>query len=351
MTANDPQLDLIDTCQKLLEQLQPGAALKLMRDAQGVTLASISAQTLIPEWKLSGLESDEYERLGANIFVIGYIRKVAKILDIESDSFVQAFEQSLAQNGAKGAAAASNKEYEPSSIGKYANPIGPRNRKSGVLRKINKIPGPAAVAGLLIVWGTAVWLMKYTATLQSPALEPAVVAGGEAVPSETSMLEAPKNTLETNDAIPSALDDVTTAAGGELASGQPADFESEATSVTMLDTRVDTALSTEEAQSTESVSTAVRNPSVDVPIASQTQGEDLLSMTFSADCWVKVSDANGTVVFAQLQRTGDNLQLFGEAPFNVLLGDARAADVLINGNPVAINPIPGDKTLRFTVQP
>ncbi|MBT5861491.1 MAG: helix-turn-helix domain-containing protein [Gammaproteobacteria bacterium] len=56
-----------------------------------------------------------------------------------------------------------------------------------------------------------------------------------------------------------------------------------------------------------------------------------LSITYSGDCWTEISDASGRRLFFDLGRSGRTVNLSGESPFNVLLGDAANVILVVNG--------------------
>ena len=58
------------------------------------------------------------------------------------------------------------------------------------------------------------------------------------------------------------------------------------------------------------------------------QSADRLEMTFSGDCWLEVRDATGEVVFEGRRSAGVALNVSGEAPFELRIGDASAVNSL-----------------------
>ena len=56
-----------------------------------------------------------------------------------------------------------------------------------------------------------------------------------------------------------------------------------------------------------------------------------LSITYLGDCWTEVSDASGRRLFFDLGKSGRTVNLTGEAPFNVLFGDAANVSLVVNG--------------------
>lgn len=76
---------------------------------------------------------------------------------------------------------------------------------------------------------------------------------------------------------------------------------------------------------------------------------DLLTVSFSGNCWVEVVDAEGKTLVASMKRANENLQLLGKAPFSVLLGFAPAAKLQYNGDPVEIARISSNNSARILV--
>lgn len=56
-----------------------------------------------------------------------------------------------------------------------------------------------------------------------------------------------------------------------------------------------------------------------------------LSITYSGDCWTEITDASGRRLFFELGKAGRTVDLAGEAPFNVLFGNAANVSITVNG--------------------
>ncbi|MNY44455.1 Cytoskeleton protein RodZ [compost metagenome] len=78
-------------------------------------------------------------------------------------------------------------------------------------------------------------------------------------------------------------------------------------------------------------------------------GEGLVQASFSADCWVQVTDANGRVLVSVVKRQGETLQVAGKAPLEVRLGFARGAQLSYNGAPVNLRNVTSGGTARVTL--
>jgi cytoskeleton protein RodZ len=82
------------------------------------------------------------------------------------------------------------------------------------------------------------------------------------------------------------------------------------------------------------------------PVVAQ-EGQGVVRIQFTANCWTQVTDANGKVLVSALKRTGDSVELTGKAPLEVRLGFARGAQVSYNGQSVDVSPHVRGETARL----
>ena len=61
-----------------------------------------------------------------------------------------------------------------------------------------------------------------------------------------------------------------------------------------------------------------------------------LSLRFSSPCWVEVSDAGGRRLLGGLIEAGSTRSLHGTAPLRVVLGNAAAVELRLNGQPLSL---------------
>ena len=79
-------------------------------------------------------------------------------------------------------------------------------------------------------------------------------------------------------------------------------------------------------------------------------GEDTVVIRTAELCWVEVADATGYLLYGDLNQSGDELEVIGAAPFQILLGKASAAQVRFNGQVVDLEPhTTREFTARLTV--
>jgi cytoskeleton protein RodZ len=70
---------------------------------------------------------------------------------------------------------------------------------------------------------------------------------------------------------------------------------------------------------------------VTLPIVATDSLDLRLSITYSGDCWTEITDAGGRRLFFDLGKSGRTVNLTGEAPFNVLFGNAANVSLVVNG--------------------
>ncbi|MBN3345288.1 DUF4115 domain-containing protein, partial [Pectobacterium brasiliense] len=59
-----------------------------------------------------------------------------------------------------------------------------------------------------------------------------------------------------------------------------------------------------------------------------------LVMTFTAYCWLEVTDSSGKNLFSGMQRYGGTMILDGHSPYNLKIGAPAAGQFLFQGKPV-----------------
>ena len=78
-------------------------------------------------------------------------------------------------------------------------------------------------------------------------------------------------------------------------------------------------------------------------------GNMTLQISYSGECWTEISDARGQRLFFDLGRAGRTVNLSGEAPFNVLFGDAANVSLRVNGEPLELPPADRRGTAKLTI--
>jgi cytoskeleton protein RodZ len=73
-------------------------------------------------------------------------------------------------------------------------------------------------------------------------------------------------------------------------------------------------------------------------------------LNFVEEAWVEVKDADGKVVFSQLNPAGASRMVSGKAPLSLVVGNAHHVRLKIDDRPFDLKPHIGVTVARFSVQ-
>lgn len=298
-----------------------------LREAKNLSLEDISSQTNIPVKKLAAIENHEFDNLGNETFVLGYIRSYAKYLGVNADVLIQVYRDAVSPDEALLAQTQGMRAVDPI---------------KQLLQKVNVLQ---LSIGIIVLWIVAMLFIgggDDEAEDYSPSSvdeystqDSAIGSGDNIIAAEATEIEG--STQELKHALASVDPEPAVSPSSEL---------EQVLEVSEDSVSGDSAAPVEEAVDTAAVEvdqyTAQPKPDIG-------SGDDLIVLTFTDECWLEVTDASGKVLIAELQRKGDNQRIFGQAPFKIMLGNARATTLTLNGEVVSTKPPVGRKTLRFTV--
>ncbi|KYN88427.1 transcriptional regulator [Vibrio cidicii] len=77
--------------------------------------------------------------------------------------------------------------------------------------------------------------------------------------------------------------------------------------------------------------------------------QQVITMTFEADCWIQVKDAQGKTLISGIRKAGQDLELSGDAPFKVILGAPEGVAMTFASEPVDLSRYTAGKVARFTL--
>lgn len=88
------------------------------------------------------------------------------------------------------------------------------------------------------------------------------------------------------------------------------------------------------------------------PESNQQQAEvvrNLLTMSFSDDCWIQVKDATGKTLSTGVKKAGQSLDLTGNMPYSVILGAPENVSMTLASEPVDLSGYTSGKVARFNL--
>jgi cytoskeleton protein RodZ len=275
-----------------------GERLAEARRAQQISVLEIAKELHLDEPKVRALERNEFDVLGAPVFAKGHLRKYAQLVQVD-ESDVMADYYQLCRASAM-----------PPVISTR-----PRSRRE-------MSPGPwIAVIVVIIVVATAYWWFTSRPAVVEEPLQESMLQESmlqESMPQEP----IPRESLPAPEAEALPVEEQETV--------EATDDDS-----AVLQSAVDTAETTD--------ADAAQGPEPG-------DGQMQMLITYSGDCWTEISDAKGRRLFFGLGTDGRTVELSGEAPFNVLFGNAANVSILVNGVERAISAAERrGNTARLTV--
>lgn len=255
----------------------PGAAIRDARTRAGLSIDELGSRSRLTRQTLEAMENDAFDQLLEPVYVRGYYRKCARILELPEQPLIDAYEAL----------------YTPPP--KIA-PARLRLASGGDLGSAPRFAGRLAILAPIaaVVLISLIWLWRQSSTAPG-------------APQTVSLIES---SITASDTMP-PLD----APAGAITAPAPTDPAAEGA--------------------------AVAPPA---PVGTQ------LVLEFSAISWARVEDAAGKSLLSGVISAGERVQLDGQPPYSIFLGNAAGVKVQFGGLPVDIAPYTkGNSTARFSV--
>lgn len=277
-------------------QLTVGQTLREAREASGMTLDEASARLRLMHRQVEAMEADDFDALGQLVFARGFVRNYARLLGLAPETLLVSME---------GAPAA------PAEVS-YAKP--PLQRPWFASSWVILLALVVLVV-LAVPVGLYLWLnsdVEEGGQRQVAVSRPTTAGAAPSSAPPATPVEAPAETP----GAPNA----------------PAPVEGDGTVAVPPQSPPDEAA--EDAGSATEAST----------------GGAALHLEFGAEAWAEIKDATGRAVHRQLNPAGSRVEVKGEPPFKLVIGNAAETRLTYNGRPVDLKPHTGMTVARFTLE-
>lgn len=270
-----------------------GEVLHGAREAASYSVAYVAAQTHLKEEVITALENDQFDQLSSDVFVKGYIRSYAKLLDLDSQALLDAYPKDRA--------------IETQTV----IPNVKRTKKlnsSGVDPIViwSSVTVVAILVGLLMTW----WVHQE----DSNPVELASVVDqfdGQNVAGVNERQEQ-KNPEEQHDVV--------------LGSVDPKHVSKQQNAIPEV---VDNNEVVAEVQPAPRVVPAI----IEAPISGGEIDKVRITVKYTQESWTEIFDARKRRLLHGLIKPGATRVISGQAPFNVFLGNSPGVQLEINGKP------------------
>ncbi|MEW8506318.1 MAG: RodZ domain-containing protein [Candidatus Thiodiazotropha sp.] len=324
----------------------PGMQLRKARERQGLDQAKMAAQLHLSQAMIVALEADDFENLPGPVFVQGYLRKYSRLLGVNEDAVVDAYQNLLPVSD------------ELQMTGTSAREVGRELHSASGLMRYLTWGILLLLVGLALYW----WLTRVE--LNEPVSIPAQEQEQE---QDQEQQESERIAAENLPMEQSVMEPAPAATAEEIAQTAPSpqvveESEQVLNEIDDLLTSSDRLLGPvdeEPDQATETEAPApLAPPQVAAPVEESRVEEvsEIISkqvvFRFSEPCWTEVRDQNGKLrIFGEIGsgrvRTLDSRL----GPFSVLLGNAVGVKLTIDGEHFDLKPFTRGKVARFTLDP
>lgn len=320
-----------------------GEILAAERARQNLSEKEVADQLHITMHYVKAIESNSFEKLPGAVFAKGYIKSYALLLGLEEERVLASYEGYVS---------------DQQDAAREKTRIQVRRRKD---KNRPWVIGSALAFVSLFI---GLWV------LNSESGDASQLASSQPPPAAAQQAPVNSAIAEPEIAIPDRVDETVSLVEAQqilppqLASdGQPG-------SETLNDSQLSQLMPApsllqessllepaEDEQLTTLLETSLDSRESGLPLEAQNQriqveaqGEDLLLITFSGESWIEVSDGFDNQIYRDLREAGDILEITGTPPFNILLGDAPFAQVMLNGTAIDVSDdIRIDNSARLTV--
>ncbi len=297
----------------------PGARLKAAREAAGYDLARMAAQLHISPDQVAALENDSFDRFPARVFVRGYLRKYARLVQVSVDEVLAQFDAAWPEG--RGSAPLKR-------VGSHRPQVGSGH---GVVRAVSW----ALLLGIVVLF--FVWWSGYLRDLDTdhggagtgdnapaPSSAPPPV---EAAPDGSLSLPPPAGDAPVSDEVQAPVAPTTVLP-------LPEQGGAEAVSELSQPVAADDAAPAGEAPS---------------PVVPDLAPQVVLSLT--GPCWVQIRDSSGSYRLVGEYKAGFREVLGGTPPYRINLGNASVATLTVDGQPVDLSAHQRGQVARLTLDP
>ena len=339
MPTDEPQEPLDTGGESAGVSLTPGELLQQERLRRGLGEKEVADELHITMRYIKALEANDFDKLPGAVFARGYIKNYASLLHLDAGELIRLYEEI---GGSQSAAS------DPQV----------RNRTR---RKMDRNQFWVVVSVIVFVTGfMLLWLYNNFVTenevegIGASSDRSSLGLTQDSDPQLTSPVRAgsgqPRQSLRSSKTTAIAIatepgsEQVTTANFVEslatIAKNEP------------LNIALDVDRSTREVLDDIKPAVTVAEAAVEIGrlIEINSPGEDLLKITFSGESWIEVNNSESGQIYRDLRVAGDVVEITGNAPFNILLGDAPFIQLSLNGEEIDVSDhIRIDNSARLTV--
>ena len=318
-----------------------GELLRRAREAQGLTLDHLASQIKVSSIKLEALEQGRYDSLGDSNFTRALAMTVCRTLRIDATEVMACLP----------AARLHALSQSKSSINE---PFRDRDSVPALFDRGHRLNLKTLLTSKwlapLILLGAAAIIYALPESIEWPSWSRDLGAKVEPTPSpvdEDAALQPSSMQVAADQAEQLDAAEAASAAGASATSG------TSGTASLDVGTDLTTAsVASSSAMAASGVTSAIVAPSIPAPVSATTPvlGVAPVRIVVNENSWIEVVDGLGVKVFSRIALAGEALELQGQPPFKLRIGNAAAVQVSFKGQPVSLGDFTRNNTARVELK-
>ncbi|MFM5162519.1 RodZ domain-containing protein [Aeromonas rivipollensis] len=289
----------------------PGQLLRNAREQLGWTREQVASRIHLRLTLIAAIEADTYDKHTSHTFIRGYLRAYAKLVGIPEETILAAYDK-------LGLTPPDNIDMQSFS------------RRSRQQANDSRLKVVTWLVILVLIALSIAWWWQSTARRS---------AGDEALAASEMGTEQTMSVASVTPAVDVA-DPVLPVASDAVATDVV--VSEAAATVPAVVAATSAALSTETSAAEATLAPAET-------AATEPGKAPQLKMSFTADCWLDVKDANGKTLFSGLKKANDELVLEGPEPLRFIVGAPMAVNLEYQGKSFDMSRYNNGRTARFSL--
>ena len=269
-------------------QASVGQILRDAREAQGITLENAAIRLYLMQRQIEAMETDDFDSLGQLVFARGFVRNYARLLGLAPETLLARMEGAPA---------------EPAAVS-HAAAVPPRSWLTSPWLIL-------LLLGLLLVVAVPVALYLWL----NSEVDESQPRRAPVAPLRHAPVAAPAPAAGLPAATPALPLTPVTPAVPVVAPAGPAEAAA---------------------------------PAAPVPATPAASGA--LHLEFGTEAWTEIKDASGQMLLHKLNPAGSSVDIQGQPPFDMVIGNAAQAKMTYNGRPIDLKPYIDVTVARFTLE-
>jgi cytoskeleton protein RodZ len=291
-----------------------GARLTAERRNLGLSLGDIARQLKLSVRQVEALERDDYAAFAGPVFVRGFLRNYARLLNLDPDQLIAV--------------------ATPAPVAAVAAPVAaPEERQATTPERSRRLLMSAVIGALVVI---AVVLLASNAARDRQADAPA---------NDTPALQQPPAPLA--QAEPPAVSPPAPASPADVPAPPPA---TAAVVAPPPSSGMPAPAQSAPVPEVTKAATDATEGSAKSHILVSGNGPAQVHMVFEGESWVEVRDANGTTIFSRLNSPGTERLIRGTPPLSLVVGNASSVKLLYHDKEVDLQPHTRVDVARITLE-